>query len=228
MVDPRIDVGLAEQVTAWGVELGDDIVVDRALALFGRAMTPLAGRFDAEHPITRDLRDARNDPVMFHEVRSVRAGGGAGFRELVFTGEASWAERDLALLDAEGQAALDPDDLPGPVPVMVAGRPQLEGAVEEGAEPRLVVVGDTHFAANELLDSGRNRDLFLNSINWLLGDVEAISIRPNTSRASRFPAQHGRVPHHPAAVPLRASGGHRRVRGLHLVVAPQPPGVRRA
>ena len=26
----------------------------------------------------------------------------------------------------------------------------------------------------------------INSVNWLIGDVEAISIRPNLSRASRF------------------------------------------
>ena len=31
-----------------------------------------------------------------------------------------------------------------------------------------------------------NRDLFVNSVNWLMGDVEAISIRPRLSRASRF------------------------------------------
>ena len=28
--------------------------------------------------------------------------------------------------------------------------------------------------------------IFLNATNWLIGDVEAISVRPNTSRASRF------------------------------------------
>ena len=33
---------------------------------------------------------------------------------------------------------------------------------------------------------GGNRDLFVNSVNWLLGDVEAISVRPHQSRASRF------------------------------------------
>ena len=36
------------------------------------------------------------------------------------------------------------------------------------------------------IDAYRNRDLFVNSVNWLLGDVEAISIRPNQSRASRL------------------------------------------
>jgi ABC-type uncharacterized transport system involved in gliding motility auxiliary subunit len=51
---------------------------------------------------------------------------------------------------------------------------------------RIVVFGDSDFASNELLDAYRNRDLFLNTVNWLLGDVEAISIRPNKSRASRF------------------------------------------
>jgi ABC-type uncharacterized transport system involved in gliding motility auxiliary subunit len=50
---------------------------------------------------------------------------------------------------------------------------------------RLVVLGDSDFATNELIDAYRNRDLFVNAINWLLGDVEAIAIRPNTSRASR-------------------------------------------
>ena len=49
-----------------------------------------------------------------------------------------------------------------------------------------MVFGDADFAANELIQAYRNEDLFVNSINWLMGDVEAISIRPNISRASRF------------------------------------------
>jgi gliding motility-associatede transport system auxiliary component len=184
LIDPRVKSDMVDKLRAWGVDLGDDMVIDRALALFGRAATPLAGRYDPDNPITRDFRDARNDPVMFHEVRSVRPGSGGHFTELVFTGEASWAERDLAMLDSEGAAALDPDDLKGPVPVMVAGTPEV--ATEEGATPRLVVVGDVDFASNEYIDAGRNRDLFLNAANWLIGDVEAISIRPNSSRPSRF------------------------------------------
>ena len=185
LVDPRIDVGLVDRLRAWGVDLGDDIVIDRALALFGRAVSPLAGRYDPEHPITAALRDARTDPVMFHEVRSVRPGSVGSWSELVFTGEASWAERDLGMLDSEGAAAQDPDDLPGPVPVVLAGRPEV--AAQDGAQPpRLVVAGDVDFASNEMIDAGRNRDLFLNAANWLIGDVEAISIRPNTARASRL------------------------------------------
>lgn len=191
-IDPRVRGDLVQQLDAWGVVLGDDVVIDRTLALFGRAMTPFAASYDPGHEITRGLRD----PSLFHEVRSVKAK--AGFSEIVFTGDGSWGETDLALLDSEGKVAQDDVDLAGPVPVAVAGRPTLPGdgappAPAEGEEaaaakddPRLVVFGDADFAANEFLDAYSNRNLFVNSVNWLLGDVEAISIRPSQSRASRF------------------------------------------
>jgi ABC-type uncharacterized transport system involved in gliding motility auxiliary subunit len=190
LVDPRSRSDLVEILAEWGVELGDDVVVDRSLALFGRAISPFAGSYDPTHEITRDMRE----PTLFHEVRSVARSSqiGSDLTEIVFTGDMSWAERDLAKLDAEGAVAMDGDDLPGPVCVAVAGRPTVaasEGDDAAGADardPRLVVFGDADFAANELIQAYRNQDLFVNSVNWLMGDVEAISIRPNRSRASRF------------------------------------------
>ncbi len=186
LVDPRVSGSWVEKLRGWGADLGNDIVIDRALALFGRAVTPFAGKFDTEQPITKGFRDPHDDTVMFHEVRSVQARNGAALTPIVFTGDASWAERDLARLDSEGAAGLDPGDLPGPVPVMVAGTPKLASQEGDAAKARLVVVGDTNFASNEFIDAGRNRDLFLNAANWLIGDVAAISVRPNQSRASRF------------------------------------------
>jgi ABC-type uncharacterized transport system involved in gliding motility auxiliary subunit len=217
LVDPRVQTNLVTALGSWGVRLGDDVVVDRTLALLGRAMSPFAASYAPSHPITQDLREA----ALFHEVRSVT--GQEGFTELVFTGDASWAERDLALLDAEGKVAQDDEDLEGPVPVATAGRPSVppvaapprvqadtaetadtpdtdpapadadsgvaEAAKAEDTEPResrLVVFGDADFAANEFLDFATNRNLFVNSVNWLMGDVEAIAVRPHQSRASRF------------------------------------------
>jgi ABC-type uncharacterized transport system involved in gliding motility auxiliary subunit len=184
MVDPRAGTDLIDQLATWGVEMGDNVVVDRSLALFGRAISPFAGSYDPEHEITRDM----TEPTLFHDVRSVtpRADAGGDFTELVFTGDASWAERDLARLDAEGTATMEEEDLPGPVSVAVVGTPAISVSDDGAAQPRLAVFGDADFASNALLDAYRNRDLFLNSVNWLMGDVEAISIRPNMSRASRF------------------------------------------
>ena len=37
---------------------------------------------------------------------------------------------------------------------------------------------------NEYFDAFENRDLLLNTISWLLGDVEHIAVRPNVARSS--------------------------------------------
>ena len=182
MVDPNANTNLYASLSRWGVDLGADVIVDYLQGLFGRATTPLAAEYPS-HPINAGLRE----PVMFHVARSVRARADARdrFAEIVRTSAESWAERNLT----SGRAERDADDLPGPVPVAVAGTLPAAGAEggEAAAEPgRLVVFGDSDFAANQLIDAYRNRDLFVNSVNWLLGDVEAISIRPGASRASRF------------------------------------------
>jgi ABC-type uncharacterized transport system involved in gliding motility auxiliary subunit len=249
LVDPRAQTDLVEDVRAWGVNLGEDIVVDRELALFGRATTPFAGRYAESHEITKDLRDT----TLFNAARSVRSAGDgkASLTEIVFTGNASWAETDLQRFFGEGTAELGESDLRGPVSIAVAGTLRLagggaaaeakageakpgeapagdaqakapsgeaaeaeassgagaepegasgEGAQAEGAsgeeakaaaketgpEARIAVFGDSDFASNELVEAYRNRDLFVNTVNWLMGDVEAISIRPARSRASRF------------------------------------------
>src|SRR5262249_30223413 len=116
-----------------------------------------------------------------------RGGEGVGVKWMGFTGEASWAERNLARLDSEGAAQMDADDLPGPVPVMVAGTPALPAAADgSAAKARLGGGGGTKLASNEVIDAGRNPELVLNAANWLIGDVAAIAVRPNHTRASRF------------------------------------------
>lgn len=197
LIDPRAQTDFVDQLSQWGVHLGDDIVIDRQLALFGRAMSPFASRYDTAHEITKDMRETS----LFHVVRSVQPNEAtkADFTEIVFTGEQSWAERDLDRFFADGSAELEAGDLEGPVPIAVAGTPSVPhngapadaGASEDAEgepdpEPRLAVYGDADFASNEFLDLYRNRDLFVNTVNWLIGDVEAISVRPNRSRASRF------------------------------------------
>jgi ABC-type uncharacterized transport system involved in gliding motility auxiliary subunit len=193
MIDPRAGTDLGADLAAWGVELGDDVIVDRVQGLFGRPTTPFAAEY-GDHEITRDLGDA----TMFHVARSAQpaASAAGALVSIVRTGEQSWAERDLDRLLTKGEAEFtEGTDLKGPVSLAVAGTLQLgapppppaEG--EAPAEPtpaRLVVVGDSDFASNQLIGEFRNRDLFVNSVNWLLGDVEAISVRPGQARASRL------------------------------------------
>ncbi len=236
MLDPRAKTDLVEDVRGWGIEVGDDIIVDRKLALFGRATSPFAGKYDTAHPITKDLRET----TLFHVARSVRPSGDANpdVKQLVFTGEDSWAERDLDRFFGEAVAELGADDVKGPVSIAVAEEIDLSGAAApaeaqpadgaktegevsapaeskgEGApsgnRARIAVFGDSDFASNELIEAYRNRDLYLNTVSWLMGDVEAISIRPNRSRASRFQLSQEQFT---------------RIRSLALFVLPQTFGV---
>lgn len=199
-LDPRSRTNVYEILEGWGVFLGDDVVVDQALALFDQATTPIAGQYDGQHPITSLMRE----PTLFPMVRSVEIDDALvdDYRLIVKTGTESWAERDLDGWRKTGRAEYGEEDLLGPVTVAVAGEPRLavissSGAnLEEGAEGeptgvagtagRIVVFGDSDFATNEYLGALRNRDLFVNSINWLAGDVEQITVRPNLSRSSSF------------------------------------------
>ena len=197
-LDPRAQTNLYALLEEWGVLMGDDVVVDRALAVFGQATTPIAQEYDGSHPITAPLRE----PALFPMVRSIELveATAVRFSVLAKTGEESWAERDLEGWRASGRAEYDELDVMGPVGIAVAGSVRaagippaahnVHGSDEPDAEPvaegRLVVFGDSDFASNETLDALRNKDLFVNSVNWLAGDLSQITVRPNVSRASSF------------------------------------------
>ena len=197
-LDPRAQTNLYALLEEWGVLMGDDVVVDRALAVFGQATTPIAQEYDGSHPITAPLRE----PALFPMVRSIELveATAVRFSVLAKTGEESWAERDLEGWRVSGRAEYDELDVMGPVGIAVAGSVRAAGIPPAAhnvhgndeadaapvAEGRLVVFGDSDFASNATLDALRNKDLFVNSVNWLAGDLSQITVRPNVSRASSF------------------------------------------
>jgi ABC-type uncharacterized transport system involved in gliding motility auxiliary subunit len=93
------------------------------------------------------------------------------------------------MLFEDGQVSLDAQDHKGPVSLAVAAEVGEPPAGAEGASSpkkgRVVVVGDSDFAKNRFVASFFNRDLFVNSVNWLLGDEQLITIERKTARASR-------------------------------------------
>jgi ABC-type uncharacterized transport system involved in gliding motility auxiliary subunit len=134
--------------------------------------------------------------------RSVRAdaAGKKGLQatDLVKTSPSSWAETDVDGIFQRSEATLDAGaDTKGPVSVAAVVNADLKemGNGTEGTT-RLAVYGSVEFAGNkELEGTYYNRDLLLNTVGWLVGQADLVSIRPRALRASRvqFTADQGTV-----------------------------------
>ncbi|MBI4372509.1 MAG: Gldg family protein [Candidatus Omnitrophica bacterium] len=178
LMDP-VDSGegrnLNQFLAEYGVQLGDDVIVDKLSKLFGADyLIPLIAEY-RPHAITHGFRLTSFFPI----ARSVRKAKdtpeGFEITEIALTGAGSWAERDLKKL-GDGTAQFDrgKDEL-GPVPVAVCVQ-KKEG------KGRLGIFGDSDFVTNGYLNLSGNKDLILNTIAWLSGDDLAITTRPRARK----------------------------------------------
>lgn len=186
MLPPRTQSGLESMLGRYGVELGNNIVVDPGQNIQGDASTPAFNEFTA-HAITKDLSQTA---VFLPLARSVQFASKADSLqgvELFKTTAASWGETNLA---ENSKAQKDSVDPAGPLSMAVAvnlGKADETGNSSTPAKPkgRLVVVGNAIFAANWFWRQLGNADFVMNSIAWLTESEDLISIRtkPNTDRS---------------------------------------------
>ncbi len=181
---PPADLGFGGLLAKYGIKLGDDLVVDptNALPMVG-AETLLANRYGSS-PIVSSL-SAEGLPVIFPLARSVtkaeKPPEGLAETMLVETSPDGWGETNLKNLDAGIKK--EKDDTPGPVSIAVA----LSAADDKKADsraPRLVVIGNSRFAANGAIENGANGMLFANAAHWLAGNEKQIGIAPKTPAQS--------------------------------------------
>ena len=198
LLDPPDKAGGSEltSITAllkdWGIEVGNNVVVD--ISGMGQLLgtgpeTPVAAKYQA-HAIT----DRFNLLTAYRLARSVTpATGGASGKfpqSIVETGPNSWAETDIKMLNTSSRVQLEVDkgDKAGPISLAAAvsspatdvPAPAAGAKPEDTAKPeaRIIAFGDSDFASNGWLGIQGNRDLFMNSVNWLAQQENLISIRP--------------------------------------------------
>jgi ABC-type uncharacterized transport system involved in gliding motility auxiliary subunit len=75
-------------------------------------------------------------------------------------------------------------DFKGPLSVAVAGT--VAGEAERKTEGRFVVLGTSGIAANAFFGFQGNRDLLMNTVNWLSADEDLISIRPKPRESQQL------------------------------------------
>jgi ABC-type uncharacterized transport system involved in gliding motility auxiliary subunit len=203
LLNPRVTPELATYLQQWGVQVGNDVIVDEQLQLLrGRTftLTPFVTTYGA-HPVTEELsRRGASALTTYGVSRSTepQADGKKGLTlvSLVKTSENSWAETDLEGVFQKQTARLDEQDRKGPISLAVAVTANLKDlGTEHDGTARLIVFGNAAFANNQFIGQYFNRDLLLNSIGWLVGEEGLISVRARTMRASRvqFTAEQGTV-----------------------------------
>jgi ABC-type uncharacterized transport system involved in gliding motility auxiliary subunit len=171
-VDPDTDPNLNDIFNSWNVAVGKNIVVDASgvgrLLGIGPA-APLVVDY-GDSPITKNLQQGM---TFFDLARTVsladKSKGDPQGVELLKT-----SPRSFTIPKMEKEVTFDPKtDTAGPLSLGVAA----SRAVGDKSA-RLVVMGDSDYAANQWINSQHNGDLFFNTIDWLAQDENQISIRP--------------------------------------------------
>ena len=173
----------------FGINATNSVVVD----LSGRtqvATVPVAAPPYPVHAITDRFELITMFPLARAITPATDTPGRSG-QSFVQTAARSWAETTLASLDTPDTLAPETDkgDIAGPVSVAVAvAIPPADDKPVDAAdadlpqvskpETRVAAVGDSDFAANAYLGIEGNRDLFMNTVNWLAQQENLIAIRP--------------------------------------------------
>jgi hypothetical protein len=158
--------GLEKVLANWGVVVGDGLVTDGAQVKAGQDNILYVGNF-GQHDIVRPLAGSRLGLVLPHSVRpqpgASRAADTAKVVEL-----ASTTERGKEA----GRAG-------GAVPLMVAvEKGSIPGVAADTGSTRLVVVGDSLFLVNGMIEFDANRDFESLAVNWLLDRTQLLAIGP--------------------------------------------------
>ena len=189
--------GLQALLKDWGIEAGNDIVLD--VSGMGRLIgtdesVPVAASYPS-HPITDNFNLLTAYPLA-RSMSPIEGGtNGHTAQRLVETSKSSWGETNLKSLTGGEPAKMDDADKKGPVslaaavsaPAGDAPAPDVKpGDESKKPESRLVAFGDSDFASNAALGVQGNRDLFLNAVNWLAQQEDLIAIRPKDPEDRRI------------------------------------------
>ena len=192
-LEPYQDGGLKDFLRGYGVVLSSDIVVDKmSRVMGGDFLLPMIVSY-GNHEITRNFRLLS----FFSLARSVELDKdvkkkGMTLTNLALTSQDSWAETDREALN-QGKARLDGEDRQGPISLaVIVELDPKEGKSEEGKEEdkitgegKLAVFGDADFASNKFVSLAGNSELMVNTMNYLVGRKDLITI-PEKER----PADH--------------------------------------
>jgi ABC-type uncharacterized transport system involved in gliding motility auxiliary subunit len=190
LLDPPLKLGrrqigdnqaLSDLLQSWGVTADKNLLLDESAAsqlLGGGPEAPVIMQYDS-HPIVSDMT---NISTAFPLSRSLETKNTdkTTISKLFSTSTDSFATDNLS----SSEIRIDPNkDKHGPFTLAVAGTFNGGKPTDAG---RFVVVGNSAWASNQALGFSGNRNLLLNTINWLSSDEDLIAIRPKEPEDRRI------------------------------------------
>jgi ABC-type uncharacterized transport system involved in gliding motility auxiliary subunit len=157
--------GLESVLKGWGVEVVDGLVVDEAQSQAGDTRVLLTGEF-GNHPVVSPLQGARLGLIMPSCVRPLTATGqqpeGSRVDPLAFTS----ASGIVVTPNSQTEATVQTN---GIIPLAVAAEQgTIAGVSPDRGAVRLVVVGESTFLSNQLIEFEANQDFGSLAVNWLV------------------------------------------------------------
>ena len=186
MTDPPPSPSFEAFLKPWGIQAGNDIVLDVSGAgrLMGAGPTiPLVLRYE-NHKITDRFRAMSFFPMVRSVGPAKDSVSGVTVETLFKSAENSWGETELKNPEASFD---EKKDLKGPLSLAVAATKEVKPASDKGpaVKARIVAIGDSDFAVNSYFGAQGNGNLFLNMVSWLAQEEDLISIRPKAPEDRR-------------------------------------------
>jgi ABC-type uncharacterized transport system involved in gliding motility auxiliary subunit len=165
----------------WGVTLDKDLILD--LNPIGQLVglgpeVALVTSYDS-HPIVSEMKSTATGFPLSRSLE-VKNTDKTTVEKLFSSSDKSLATKNLSSPDVNPS---DPKNQKGPLPIAAAG---TYNTGTQNSQGRFVVVGSSMWAGNSFITFNGNRDLALNTINWLASDEDLISIRPKEREDRRI------------------------------------------
>lgn len=192
MLEPRSPGNPTELLGRWGLEVGEGVVIDLESNLQGDPLTPAVTRYPPNAVMRNVGGDATGRYItVFPLATMVRGKSGRDVTLQVqsiaeSSQSRSWLETDQRINPATLQ--MNEQEVRGPLPLAASVSKSTGPTGADLPRPkstRIVAVGNGEFASNNLLSFimiPGNRDLLLNSLNWLAEDEQLITVRSKVNK----------------------------------------------
>lgn len=172
---------VVKMLADWGVTMNSDLALDTSGVgqIFGLGPEIVMVTNYESQAIVRDFKEGVPTAIPLSRTLKIEGNTKVTDDKLISTGDNSFATASVT-------GPIDPKKgVKGPLTLAAAG---TYNTGKPGSSGRFVVFGSSQWAANNFLGSRQiaNRDLALNTFNWLSADEDLISIRPKETEDRRL------------------------------------------